>query len=528
MIRRSRPQQQSEVDPAAVPGQGLQTGAAPRWVDVLCIAQVVYMVTVATWMLTGFGGPQVTHYVALFSDEPAALVALIITAATARYSPRGPLRTAWILLTVALGLYFIGTAIGVSSWFQGRDPFPGPADFFYCAFYPALAAAALALLRAYALRVAWVQLTLDATIFVVGFAAFFWFLVLRPVSMSAQVDLLKQALSLTYLGLDCLLVLMLGVLLITGAGQAGGRRVPSLLLAGFATTFLADILWSLAKVRGYYLAGGFYDVLYMMCYVPLAAAGREQMQATSAPARARSPHSDAIARALPSAAMLAAFLMLVYLARGDIGGPATGMAMIVFALTLLFMVRQSIAWRGAALVRERQAVRLVEDRYASLIANAADVIMIVAADGTLRFASPAAERTLGLKPELILGQSLADLWSGDDAEKLRGFLGELAATPSGTVGPLELRFERGSRRCVLESVGSNLTEDPAVQGLALNFRDINERKALEEQLRQLAFHDPLTLLANRNLFRDRVQHALALAQRGRSSVAVMFLDLDNF
>src|SRR5207247_7357702 len=58
--------------------------------------------------------------------------------------------------------------------------------------------------------------------------------------------------------------------------------------------------------------------------------------------------------------------------------------------------------------------------------------------------------------------------------------------------------------------------------------DISERKALEEQLRQLAFHDPLTLLANRNLFRDRVQHAVTLAQRGHSSVAVMFLDLDNF
>jgi diguanylate cyclase (GGDEF)-like protein len=73
-----------------------------------------------------------------------------------------------------------------------------------------------------------------------------------------------------------------------------------------------------------------------------------------------------------------------------------------------------------------------------------------------------------------------------------------------------------------------LTDDPAVQGLALNFRDISERKALEEQLRQLAFHDPLTLLANRNLFRDRVQHALTLVQRGRHQVAVMFLDVDNF
>src|SRR5881275_3281554 len=49
-----------------------------------------------------------------------------------------------------------------------------------------------------------------------------------------------------------------------------------------------------------------------------------------------------------------------------------------------------------------------------------------------------------------------------------------------------------------------------------------------KQLRRLAFHDALTLLANRNLFRDRVQHALTLAQRHSTCVAVMFIDLDNF
>jgi diguanylate cyclase (GGDEF)-like protein len=93
---------------------------------------------------------------------------------------------------------------------------------------------------------------------------------------------------------------------------------------------------------------------------------------------------------------------------------------------------------------------------------------------------------------------------------------------------VELIIERETGRRVLESVGSNLTGDPAVRGLALNFRDISERKALEQQLRQMAFHDPLTLLANRTLFKDRVQHALALVQRGHLPVAVLFLDLDNF
>ncbi len=422
----------------------------------------------------------------------------------------------------------IGNLIAATTWVWGHDPFPGPADIFFCAFYPALAAAALFLIRAAAVRVPWILLSLDATIFVVGFGAFFWFLVIHPATMNAEVGLLKEALSQGYVALDCITLLMLGVLLLTGAGNAGGQRVPLLILSGFATMFLADILWSLAKVRGYYLPGGLQDVLYISCYVPIAAAGREQMSAIATTARTVSNSSAALARALPHAAMLAAFLVLVYFARGEIGGPATVMTMIVFALTLLLMVRQGVVLRGDALVRERRAARMVEDRYASLIANASDVIMIVGADGMVRFASPAAERTLGLRPEETTGRSLAELWGGEDGERLRLFLAEVVATAAGTVGPIELRIERGSQRCVIEGVGSNLTQDPAVQGLALNFRDISERKALEEQLRQLAFHDPLTLLANRNLFRDRVQHALTLAQRGQNGVAVMFLDLDNF
>jgi diguanylate cyclase (GGDEF)-like protein/PAS domain S-box-containing protein len=497
-------------------------------VDALCLVQVGYVVLVSVWMLAGFGGPSVTHYVGLMSDLPAALAAIVVIAAAACYAAPGPLRAGWSALAIALALYLVGEIIGVSTSLRGHDPFPGPADIFYSSFYPALAAAALCLIRAAAVRVPWAHLSLDAAIFVVGFGAFFWFLVISPAAAHTEVDFLKQVLSLTYLALDCVLLLMFGVLLIAAAGSAGGWRTPLLLLSGFAGMFLGDILWSLAKMRGYYLPGQLQDVIYLCCYAPLALAGREQLRASTARGRALSGTSVLLARSLPYAAMLTAFLVMVYFSRGNVGAPATTMTMIVFTLTLLLMVRQGVLLRSDALVRERNAARLVEERYASLIANASDLIMIVGVDGLVRFASPALERTLGLRSEEVAGRTLAELWSGEDADKLRMFLAEVAASAAGTVGPVELRIERGAERCVIESVGSNLTHDPAVQGLALNFRDISERKALEEQLRQLAFHDPLTLLANRNLFRDRVQHALTLAQCGGRSVAVMFLDLDNF
>ncbi len=508
-----------------MPAPSRSSATAPRWVDSLFMGVVIYASVCTVWMLVGIGGASVTHLIGLLSDAPANLGAAIIAATAALRSRSRLLRQAWSCLAVALSLYLVGTVISLIAWFRGIDPFPGPADLFFCAFYPAMLAATLLLIRAAAIRIPWLQLALDATIFVVGFGTFFWFLVIRPAASHTEVDALKQGLSQAYAGLDCVVLLLLGVLLLTGAE---GRRVPLLLMIGFATMFLADILWALAKVGGYYMPGDLQDVLYLACYVPLAAAGRQQMRTSVRPAWAHSYNSDALTRSLPYAAMLTAFLVLVYFTRSDIGGPAGMMTMVVFTLTLLLMVRQSLVLRGDALIREKRAARLVEDRYASLIANASDVIMIVEPDGVLRFVSAACERTLGFKPDEVVGRNLLDVWSGRDSDRLKALLMDIAASAGGTVGPVELEIERGESRHVLESVGSNLTADPAVQGLALNFRDISERKALEEQLRQLAFHDPLTLLANRTLFKDRVQHALTLTQRGSRTVAVLFLDLDNF
>src|SRR5829696_4277192 len=157
----------------------------------------------------------------------------------------------------------------------------------------------------------------------------------------------------------------------------------------------------------------------------------------------------------------------------------------------------ALALERAALTEEVHR-RRGEARFGSLVRHASDLITVIGLDGAISYQSPSIERLLGYAPSDVTGRPFAEL-----------------VHPDGTPQQFEVNY-------------TNLLEDEHVGGIVLNCRDISERKAFEEQLTHQAFHDPVTGLANRALFAERVRHAIARSRREQNRIAVVFLDLDDF
>ena len=189
-------------------------------------------------------------------------------------------------------------------------------------------------------------------------------------------------------------------------------------------------------------------------------------------------------------------------------------------------VRNSLLER--ARLQEEAHLRRSEARFRALVQRSSDVVLILDESGAIRYVSPAIERIFGHAARTITGTPLGELLHPDDSEVARLYFEEAAAT-TGDLRPVlwRMRHSDGGWRHV-DCAGANLIDDEWVSGIVLNVRDITERVKLEAELTHHAFHDALTGLANRVLFRDRVEHALKREGRVDTGVAVLFLDLDDF
>jgi PAS domain S-box-containing protein len=143
----------------------------------------------------------------------------------------------------------------------------------------------------------------------------------------------------------------------------------------------------------------------------------------------------------------------------------------------------SLALQSLALAEDLHR-RQSEERFRSMVQNASDVILVMGADQTVSYISPAVESVLGYKPEDVIGKDNIAPVHPDDMPGVQETLACAVGNP-GVPFPLELRLQHadGSWRH-LASTCTSLLDDPAVNGIVINSRDVTERKRAEQALQE--------------------------------------------
>jgi diguanylate cyclase (GGDEF)-like protein/PAS domain S-box-containing protein len=208
------------------------------------------------------------------------------------------------------------------------------------------------------------------------------------------------------------------------------------------------------------------------------------------------------------------------------------------AVTVVALLARAVIRWSRELAASRDRLRCVEaelrvsERRFSTIFTSNPLPLFVASmkDRLILDVNAEFERITGYDRSSMIGREFGSLRfiaapSGDD--------GNTPGSPSPRKEVTDIRHEEiqyhtpaGVRRAAL-CAGSviDFAGEPAA---LVSLNDITERQWLEQELTQKAFHDPLTNLANRALFRNRVKHALTRCGRSGKSIAILFLDLDEF
>lgn len=135
-------------------------------------------------------------------------------------------------------------------------------------------------------------------------------------------------------------------------------------------------------------------------------------------------------------------------------------------------------------VRAEEALAASEHRFRALIENSSDMMVLIDRAGTITYASPSTQRAFGYSPEEVIGRSVFEVLEPDDVETAQRLFDALVQHPEELIRAEFLIRGKDRAPRWIEIAASNLLEEPGVEAIVVNYRDITERKQAEEALRQ--------------------------------------------
>ncbi|WP_433296006.1 putative bifunctional diguanylate cyclase/phosphodiesterase [Actinoplanes sp. CA-030573] len=509
--------------------------ALGRWPR-LCLIVGTLVLLFALLLSTAVGGPRFSQSVSNFGLCLGALAAAVACLGRAR-SFRGRMRWGWAFV----GLGVLSWGLGQWTWvyletFRGEAaPFPSPADLGYIGMVLLTPAGLLILPSSTQALANRVRSVLDGLMVAASLSLIAWIWVVSPLLSEGKDTAVALYVSLAYPLGDIVTITI--VIYMLAQQRRDGRTFGQLVLVGGGVVAFAasDICYAYLNLIGMYASGGVTDIGWFTGFMLILLAAAKPVPARAEGDGPAAADGQPVGILLPYVAVLAALLTtVVWYAKT--GHSSLFVAYTRSALILLIVGRQLLTLREnrnltrtlEARVADRTAELFAsEQRFHALVQHSSDVVTVVSPEADVLYQSESVQRVFGYPAHVLTGRRLTKLVDPESAVRLAQALRQVAGRPYATT-VLELSVQhRDGRLRQAEMTITNLLSDPSVAGLVLNTRDISERKQLQDQLVHEAYHDALTQLANRALFRERV--AEALRRRGpEDDVTVLFLDLDGF
>ncbi len=226
-----------------------------------------------------------------------------------------------------------------------------------------------------------------------------------------------------------------------------------------------------------------------------------------------------------AAVPLAAVAYLVPLAAGD-AWTANAAWSIVYVLPAGVLLGEATAWVSDRLRRTQHSLREREVSFRKLfLENPQPMWVFDIEDYRFLEVNAAAIAHYGYSREEFLAMRVIDIRPPADVP---AFLDEIATVDDLHYSPMAWRHVLKDGRIIEVAVTAHRLEFKGRAAMLSAIQDVTERNGLERELRHRAFHDALTELANRSLFANRLEHALARQARDGGAIGVIVLDLDGF
>jgi len=449
----------------------------PRWRVTLTAFGVLYVTIDFAAVHAGQGAfLRFVDYLGFLPLQAGSAAALLLAARRTEL-PEGCRRG----LRVMAGA-FVGVAlatIGLDAIAATTSPVPPYTwvDPLYLIYFPLVAIGALALPQAPRRRYGWLRVALDTSVTLGGAGVLIWFLVNLHPTGTPVIEVGAYAFPLAALfGL-------VGV----NAALSRGLPIPSrpaflLLIGGLSLSMISDFVYQLLIAAGYTGYNWSVPASVATNLAVLWGAWRYQTDPVGTPRQMA--RQGALFSPLPILVVTGVALMLLWVSGRGLIGVVEPLLVSLVILNLLLILREVLSLVDTARTLADEAARESRTRYEAFVRHSSDLVLAVDPSHQVIYASPASMAALGVDADRLIGRDVLELLHPDDTAQATAFLDDLLLTPGGSsTVPWRLRHAGGGWRR-FEIAGSNLVQEPAVQGIVLNARDVSEREVLEERLRQ--------------------------------------------